>query len=247
MSKHDFIDQDLIKPREDINRVRMGPADDAPRMRGDAPLPEGVSRSVSELDLPLLARHKQTLDSQSAHNAEELERLRRMQEDLEREKRDLEESRRQHADYEKGKAEVISHLNQSLIYLERNEVKTAQIAELLGATRKRFRDLLNELQAIQENTWPDDRVKEELGKALAAIDDGRMEYNKSMARIEAVLGHETATGDRPPVIFEEPAHAEPPAFSHWLKIGVAVSLPVILTLALIAAVLAIIFRSHLAY
>ena len=50
-----------VKPREDLNRIKMGPADEPPRPHLTAP--DSTARSVSDLDLPLMTRHKQALDS----------------------------------------------------------------------------------------------------------------------------------------------------------------------------------------
>ena len=243
MPNRDFIDDDLVKPREDLNRIRMGPADEPARAHPDAPAPEGPSRSVSDLDLPLMARHKQTLDTQAAHTAEEIERLHRLQEDLEGEKRQLEDARKKQQDFVKGRRELVEHLHQSMITLERNELKASQLAELLQSTRLRFRAMLEEITTIREEAWNDNNVREEIGKALVRIDDARMDYNKAMARLEAVGGDERAGGEpHRPVIFEEssPHRETERGFGHWVLIGVAVSLPLIVTLA----VLMVLFLMH---
>lgn len=246
MPNRDFIDDDLVQRRDDISRIKMGPGDDPSRGRPEAAAPgAGNARGVSELDLPLMARHKQTIDLQAAQNAQEIERLRQMQEDLERERRELDDARRKQVDFIKGKQELSGHLAQSLVTLERNELKAAQTAELLQSTRRRFRDLLEELTAIHEEAWTDDTVREEIARALVKIEDARMEYNKSMARVDAVGGgaESSSAGEvHRPVIFEDAAmHHEPErGFGHWFIVGLAASLPLMLTLV----ALAILFMMH---
>lgn len=240
MANRDFIDDDLIKPRDELNRIKMGPADEPARPgRAEAPA-EGVGRSVSDLDLPLMARHKHVIDTEAAMTTEKLERLRQQQEDLERQKRELEEARRKQMDFLKGKQELIEHLTQSLVTLERNEIKASQMAELLQGTRTRFRTMLDEIKAIHEDEWSDADVREEISKALVRIDDARIEYNKSMARLDAVMGAEekSGVGEHRPVIFEDSTlhHEVEHGFGHWFFIGVAVTLPLILALAVLFVV-----------
>ena len=242
MPNRDFIDDDLVQRRDDITRIKMGPGDEPARTRVE-PTPDAAARGATELDLPLMARHKQAIDLQTAQNAQEIERLRQLQEDLEREKRDLEDARRKQADFIKGKQELSSHLAQTLVALERNELKAAQTAELLQSTRRRFRELLEDISSIHEEAWTDDTVRSEIAQALVKIEDARMEYNKSMARVDAVAGPPAAApaGDavHRPVIFEEPSvhHEAERTFGHWFMVGLAASLPLILTLVALAVLL----------
>ncbi len=235
MSNRDFFDQDLVKPRADLNQIHLGP--------GDAPAPQAApegGRGVSDIDLPLLARHRQTVDQQSAQAAEELERLRRMQETLERQKRELDETRRKHNDYAHGRQELLDHLNQSLVYIERHEIRAAQISELLQNTRRRCREMLDEINNINEEEWTEDQVKEELGRALARVENARVEYNKLTARLDAVLGGEaggTEAGPKPTIMLEESMRAEERGFGYWLKVGIAVTLPIILTLVILTVII----------
>ena len=239
MPNRDFIDHDLYTPREEVARVRMGPGDEPAPSHPDLLGTEGA-RGVSELNLPLMARHKQVIDQQAAMKAQEIERLRQMQEDLEREKRELEDARRKQADFVKGRQEILDHLNQSLVMMERNELKAAQVAELLQNTRTRFRAMLDEIAAIHEEEWTDDTVRERIKDALVRVDDIRMEYNKSMARVEAVIGGEERGGDlhHTPVIFDDRRSEPAPerTMGSWFAIGLVVSLPIILTLVILTAV-----------
>ncbi len=244
MPNRDFIDHDLYTPREEIARVKMGPGDEPTPAHADLLGAESGGRGVSELNLPLMARHKQVIDQQAAQNAQEIERLRQMQEDLEKEKRDLEDARRKQADFIKGRQEILDHLSQSLVMMERNELKAAQAAELLQNTRTRFRTMLEEITSIREDEWTDETVRERIRDAIVRVDDVRMEYNKSMARVEAVIGGDDRGGEprHSPVIFDDHRPAPDPerSLGKWFVIGLVVSLPVILTLL----VLTVLFLLH---
>lgn len=242
MPNRDFIDQDLYTPREEVPRVRIGPGNDPAPAHADLLGADG-GRSVSDLNLPLMARHKQAIDQQSAQNAQEVERLRQMQDDLEREKRELEDARRKQADFIKGRQELFDHLNQNLVAMERSELKATQTADLLQTTRSRFRAMLDEITSIREEEWTDDNVRDRIKDALIHIDDVRMEFNKSMARVEAVIGGERG-GESPvaPVVFDSRPSAPHPErpLGRWFIIGLMVSLPMIVVLA----ILAIVFLLH---
>ena len=237
MTPRDFVDNDLASPRPEIPRVRVTPSGGAGKAGADT-VP--VSRPVSDLDLPAITRHKQQIDQRSAVTVEELEKLRRKEEELQRRKRELEEARQRHEDFRKGKQELLTRLSQSLVAVERHELRAGQMAQLLQGTRERFREMLDTLQGLHEDRWEEAEVQERLNEALATIDDARMEFNKAQARVETVVGAETEGGaDARPVLFDDSHEGElaDRGFLDWLRIGLAVSLPVVLALLLATAVL----------
>lgn len=238
MSRTDFFDEDLVKQREAAKRIKMGPGD-KPAAASDSSLASSdlPNRPVSDLNLTRMAKHKDEINAQVAQAMEELELLRTRQEDLEREKQSLEELRRKQHEYESGRREMLGHLNQSLVRLEKDELKAEQLSELISTTRQRFNVLLAEIQDLNEEAWPEESVREELNKALARIDQVRVEYNKALARIEGAMSDQAPTViSSQPVIFEEHGgvhHDDHLGFGHWFKVGLAASLPIILTLVLI--------------
>lgn len=234
MPNTDFFDDDLVKQRQSARRIKMGPGDE-PGPGGGAE--EGPTRGVSDFNLTRMARHKEQVENNVAHTAQELERLRQRQENLEKERKVLEELRKKQADYERGKQEITERLNQSLIALEKEELKAEQLLEVLGATRKRFRAWLTRIEEINEDQWPEDSFRDELYKALAIVEDTRVDYNKAMSRVEALMGEERKTSlPNQPVIFDESRVGmdEEKSFSYWLKAGMAASLPIIITLVVLS-------------
>jgi hypothetical protein len=234
----DFFDHDLVKPRDEIKRVKLGPGDE-PDTAADFGTGPGMTRSTTDLNLPLLASQRKQMELQTARTAEELERLRRQTDTLEREKRELEDRRKKQEDYEKGKQELLDGLNHSLVTLERDEIKTQQLAELLQSVRQRFRDILEEISAIDENNWPEDQVREELGKALVRVDDARMEYNKAVTRVDSALAATDSGGASHPILFNKPVDemGGNRTFTESLKTGLAFTLPLIVMIALLCVVL----------
>ena len=233
----DFYDDDLSRQR--TSRIRS----DEPAV----PVEEGGSvnsapRAVADLNLTRMARHRKDVDEQATQAFQELEKLRKRQDQLENEKRNLEELRRRHDDYDRGKREIIDHLQRSLVVMERQEAEAQRLVELFNATRGRFKDLLSAVEGLNEESWPEDQIRDELNRALGLIEEARLEYNKAMARVEAArgIGGEIQTAKTSAVLFENtPGHAEEKTFAHWIKIGAALSIPIaiVILVALIAMVI----------
>jgi hypothetical protein len=250
MANTDFFDDDLVKQRDAGKRIKLGPGDEPMGTVGDAQSSDEVPvRPVSDFNLTRMAKHKQDVDEQVVTAMQELERLRTRQENLEKEKRDLEEIRRKQEEYERGRREMVERLNQSLLTLEKDELQASRLAELLGATRKRFKALLTDIQGLNDEAWPEEQFRDELNKALTVIEDARMEYNKSMTRIDTVSGPgKPGVGEHQPVIFEESRFggSEPEkSFGHWLKVGFAVSLPLIVVIIAVTAFILVLRSSGL--
>lgn len=244
MAGTDFFDDDLVRQRESAKRIKMGPGDEPAEMMDDAGGSSDIpSRPVGELNLTRMARHRKEVENQASIATQELDRLRKRQEELESEKRNLEEMRRKHEDYGRGKREMMDHLRRTLGSLERKELEAQRLGELLGSTRGRFKEMLATIEALKEENWPEDRIRDELNRSLGVIEEARMEYNKAMAKIEALKGEAqpAPAASSPAVVFEDrySGGGEDHSFSHWLKIGFAVSLPLSATLLLLALLYAV--------
>lgn len=233
---NDFYDDDLIRQRDRAARIKMGPGDEpAPR---DPGTDDGVARGVSELNLTRMARHKQDADSQATRAVQELEALRRRQEQLELEKRELEEFKRKGEEFERGRRDIIANLKRSLMAIERDELETQRMIELLESSRNRFKIMLADLEEIDEQSWSDDNIRVELTRALGVIEDSRVEYNKTLAKIDALKSERSgATNESSlaPVMFQDDSGmmtSEKP-FVYWLKMGAGFSLPLIATLVVL--------------
>jgi len=248
MSNRDFFDDDLVRAQDAERRAKLA-VGDVSKVGSEGDAAEGVPvKSVSDFTLTRMTKHKQELDHKVAGAMEELEKLRKRQEDLDRTRKDLEDLRKKQEDYQRGKQEMMDRLNQSLVTIEKEEIQASRLAELLSATRKRFKAMLGDLQTIDEETWPEAGIRDELNKAATVVDDVRMEYNKAVAKIDAISGDAQSQGGatvHPAVIFEEGRRvAEEPEknFGYWLKVGFAVTLPLVVALLMLVVVL--IWRSH---
>lgn len=232
MSTTDFVDEDLVQRREPVKEPARPPA-------------------VNPGESGRMARKKEDVTGQVAVAMDELERLRGRQEALEREKNLLESLRANQEKYEVGKREMIERLEQSMVTLDREEMQINQRLALLGDTSKRFRDMLAEIRGINEDAWPTDTVtfREELAKTLVMIEDMRKEYAKSLARIEALRDTQAATAAKEPArrgIFDDLSgniNDIDHGFVFWVKIGLGLSLPLVITLLVLVAALFFKFSS----
>ena len=180
---------------------------------------------------PRLQRQKEELAQHVTGTTTEIEQLRQRQEALEREKRELEALARKQQEYERSKADVMEKLDRSIVVLQREEEQAVRLVELLSETIERFKTSLEELRNIHEDAWMDDQFQSELDRAAVRVDIATTTFRKAMARIDA-MG--VRSGDVAPVrgIVEQVGVAAGLRwrFRDWFKIGLAVSLPVVLAL-----------------
>lgn len=248
MADTDFFDDDLIKQRDSARRIKLGPGDEPAVPLTEQPSDEVPVRPIADFNLTRMARFKQDMGEKSAQATQDIERLRQRQEEIEREKHDMDDLRRKTEEYERGKRDMLERFGQSVVTLEKEELQAEKLSELLASIRKRFKMMMAELQDLNEESWPEDSYRDELTRALSILENARQEYNKSMSRLDAIQGEKGAPAGGPhaPVTFED-RHSFPEIehpFGYWIKIGLAVSLPLIVFIVILAAVL-IILRSSL--
>ena len=167
------------------------------------------------------------LDSQVQKAQEQLLQLKRQQEQIEKQKRELEELSRRQEELEHGRAEMTDKLTRSLVVLEREAYDAQKKMEQLRATRESFSQHLESLEAIDPRTWNPSDLSKELSRALSAVDDARTEYSQQRSRLQATADeHENVPLPETSSGFESSsgmAHS----FGHWLQIGLAFTLPLI--------------------
>lgn len=186
-----------------------------------------------------LARQKEDLSGQVAGAVKEIEELRMRQAELEKERSDLEEMARKQEEYERGKRDMMAKLRRSLITLEKEEVQAARMVEIISVIRTKYSDTLVELDRIEESSWTDDNFQMELNKALVLVEDAKSVYRKGMAKIEAASWHKTPEGAPTADGFADIAQqlGVEKGFGYWLKVGLAVSLPLMLCIGVLFVLL----------
>jgi chromosome segregation ATPase len=181
---------------------------------------------------PLRAPTRDEVDRKVVEAQQKLAELKRAQEDLERERAALEELRRRQTEFQTGRQEMIHHLTRGLGLLEEAEFNARRDAEQMVKTVADFRDALDKIQAIHDETWTKDNFSIELTRALTTIENARMEWNAARLKL-SVLEGEAKKGAE---VEEAPSSAVSPfaglSVGELCKIGFAMTWP----LALVALV-----------
>ncbi len=236
----DFFDEDLVREREAALKIKLG--DDGRSAPRDGHIPSSrdlPNRPIGDLTLTHLARHKQEVTEQMVDKSQELDRLRARQEELERERRMLEEMRQKQEAFDTGRRELKDRLNESLVRMEQERLQAERLSQLLDETRRLFRERLEELVALDEEEWEDEHLIDELNKALVLIENIRSDYNKGLAKIDAVrpsAGGASAGPLRSLSFDGAPAESGEGGrgFGYWLRAGLAFTLPLMVLLAVLA-------------
>lgn len=208
MNRTDFVD-------EDLTRRSVGP---------DGLIDPVAARRAAASNLERMSRQRDRLEDQVATTAQELERLRQRQENLEDQKKTLEEIRRLQADFLRERKSLAQRVHQSLVLLEKEEVRVARLTDLYADSRKIFARLEERIDALDESEWSEEDFDEDLTRAHDLLKGLKMEFNKTVARLDAL-------GWIPEEAAGETGAAEPVTgrgFGGWMLVGLAVGIPVAL-------------------
>ena len=166
------------------------------------------------------------LDSQVQKAQEQLLQLKRQQEQIEKQKRELEELSRRQEELERGRAEMSDKLTRSLVILEREAYDSQKKLEQLRVTHESFTQHLQHIEGIDPKAWNPTELHKELSRALSTVDDARAEFSQQRSRLQAA---EEANGDvaLPEVAPGIGGLGGGRTFLHWMQIGFAFSLPLI--------------------
>ena len=167
------------------------------------------------------------LESQVQKAQEQLLQLKRQQEQIEKQKRELEELSRRQEELDRGRSEMTDKLTRSLVILEREAYNTQKRLEQLRATRESFTQHLELIEGIDPKSWNKADLHKELSRALSTVDEARTEYSEQRSRLQATS--ESADDGPLPDVMPDAYHSEDGrSFFQWLRIGLALTLPLII-------------------
>ena len=192
---------------------------------------------------PLRAPTREEVDRKVVEAQQKLAELKRAQEDLERERTALEELRRRQTEFQTGRQEIVHNLTRGLGLLEEAEFNTLRDAQLMAKTITDFRDALEKVLALHDETWTKENFSVELTRALTTIENARMEWNAARLKLPALAGETKET----PKIEAAPAPPASPfagmSLGELCKIGFAMTWPLaavaLLALGVLVAVIAL--------
>ncbi|CAF0696035.1 hypothetical protein [Candidatus Methylacidithermus pantelleriae] len=182
---------------------------------------EGRRRSVDELNIKVQQTQEVLLD------------LERRKEELERQKRQLEELKRKQVEFEEGQAVLVEQLTRGLALLERQAVELRRELEEVEEVRLSFSEQLELLQGLDPTTWTPESLQQELGKALATVDQARTLYSRAQSKIPILRPGIVAKEVR--VSADTEWEEKPKRGAFWEKVasGFAYSLPGAILLSLL--------------
>ncbi len=228
MKQRDFIDQDLIQHQEFNTQL------DAELHEDTSGRPEASARNPGEQNPnpSVLAQHSSELNTQIMDHTAALENLRQRQLEIEKERTALEKHRQTQEKYESGKHELLERLDQYLVHMEQDEARVNQRLALLMETIASFKKMLAKAKSLDESKWSPDNAefREELRRSLAWVEDARREFNQSIARIEATKDEKSPPLSSLSSVAIPQAQTQTDSFLRWVMIGLAASLPLIVTI-----------------
>ena len=143
---------------------------------------------------------REEVDLKVTEAQQKLAELKRAQEELERERAGLEETRRRQLEFQTGRTEMLQHLARGLELLDKAEFAARREAEQMKLVVAEFRSAFGNLEVIHEETWTKETFNTELSRALAAVENARMEWNTARLRFPILSGKaaEIANADASP-------------------------------------------------
>ena len=194
---------------------------------------------------PLRAPTREEVDRKVVEAQQKLAELKRAQDELERERASLEELRRRQLEFQNGRQEMIQNLTRGLGLLEEAEFNARRDSEQMIKTMTDFRDAMEKIRAIHDETWTKENFQMELTRALTVIENARMEWSSARLKLPALAGE---TGKKPEAE-AAPAPAVAPfagmSLGELCKIGFAMTWPLVLVaLGALGVLLAVLMKSR---
>jgi len=204
-----------------------------------APMPASGFSSLSPR-----APTREEVDLKVSEAQQKLAELKRAQEELERERANLEETRRRQAEFQTGRAEMMQHLARGLTLLEKAEFTARQDAEQMKLVVGEFQTVLTGLQSIDEDAWNHDSFNTELSRALACVENARMEWNAARLRFPLLSGQPTG-GAQPTLPKGAPSSAlQEMSLGQLCKVGLALTWPLALVALLALGLMVFLVLRH---
>jgi hypothetical protein len=176
---------------------------------------------------------REEVDLKVTEAQQKLAELKRAQEELERERASLEETRRRQMEFQTGRQEMMQHLTRGLELLEKSEFAARRDAEQMKLVIAEFKTVFGNLELINEETWTKEGFSTELSRALAAVENARMEWNSARLRFPVLSGEAAEADASKPAPAAAPSLFEGMSLGQMCKLGLALTWP-LATVALLA-------------
>ena len=180
-----------------------------------------------------------TMDKRVLLAQERLVRLRKEADDIEREKHALEDLRRKQQEFMQGRTEMVDRLSRAVALLDRESTDSRRKIEQMIVMRECFAEHMEAVHGLAPEDWSRHNLAQELSRALCVIDDAKMEYDRSMTRLQAFtqavvapVAQTLMTNQTAPAKSLLPVGFTKAAFLQCAFYGFAFAAPLIVVLAL---------------
>ena len=199
---------------------------------------------ATPLSESLRAPTREEVDRKVVEAQQKLAELKRAQDELERERASLEELRRRQTEFQNGRQEMVHNLTRGLGLLEEAEFNARSEAEQMLKTIADFRDALEKVQTVHDETWTKENFNMELTRALTIVENARMEWNAARLKMPVLEGELLKKTEAEPAA---PAPVVSPfanlSFAELCRIGLAMTWPLlVIALGALAVFTAILLR-----
>lgn len=211
----DFVDSDFQASRSSpfaAPTLNGGGGD------GRGPSREEVEAKVSEAQLKLAE-------------------LKRAQEELERERASLEETRRRQMEFQNGRNEMLQNLTRGVTLLSESEFSARRDAEEMAKALAALKEASEKVQSLNEQNWNKESYHTELTRALAIIENSRMEWNSARLKFSVLSANPAVEVTKPTGKTDIASVLATQSFSQLCRIGFALTWPLALVALGIFAVL----------
>jgi hypothetical protein len=193
---------------------------------------------------PLRAPTRDEVDRKVVEAQQKLAELKRAQEDLERERASLEELRRRQTEFQTGRQEMIHHLTRGLGLLEESEFNARRDAEQMVKTINDFRDALDKIQTIHDETWTKENFSIELTRGLTTLENARMEWNAARLKFTVLAGELKETPKTEEVLAPTASPFANAGFGELCRFGLAMTWPLVLVAVIALGVMVAVLLRH---
>lgn len=178
------------------------------------------------------AMSREEVDAKVSEAQLKLSELKRAQEQLERERASLEETRRRQMEFKNGREEMVHSLTRGLTLLQEAEIAARRDTEQMAKSIAALQEALQKVQALNEQAWTKEGYGTELTRALAVVENARMEWNSARLKFSVLSGQAVAKEGSP----ENSPLASLMAtqsFSQLCRMGLALTWPIALAVLLV--------------
>ena len=185
--------------------------------------------TAEEIDLQL-----QQTDEEVQHLLRDKNLIDRRLSDAERRQRELNELRKKHYEFRERYEKITEKLQRDIVKVEARAQELDNEREAINIILRNYEQQKQQLESIDEKSWSAENLRDELNRAIAILEEASAICANADAQIHAwQTAHQPTTSPPPMQNASTQANLHAP-FGKLLLTGLAYTLPLIVTLILLA-------------